>query len=359
MKENQVYSRIIKRATARLLFPSLFHTRSHLLSKPFYSGVGSILMFHRVCPKNSYQRIRNNSGLEVTPEYLEKTILFLLKNNYKIIPIGQVQQILNGDYIRKKFIVFTFDDGYVDNYRFAYPIFKKYGIPFTVYVATDLPDNKAILWWYLLEDLVLKNSQLDFELNEKKYRFSCPNFWEKEATYHAIHNLILNGPPEELTERIRQIIEKNNINLFDKTSEISLTWEQIREMHQDPLVEIGAHTIHHNPLNQLSDSMLIKEMEGSRDKIESMTGHKVEHFCYPFGTQNEAGNREFDFANKCGFKTSTTTRMGNIFPEHRNLLQQLPRITVNEKRDNGNINYFNVWPNGALPCINNKFKRIV
>ena len=47
----------------------------------------------------------------MTPEYLEKTILFLLKNNYEIVPIGQVQQILNGDYIRKKFIVFTFDDG--------------------------------------------------------------------------------------------------------------------------------------------------------------------------------------------------------------------------------------------------------
>ena len=113
-------------------------------------------MFHRVCPEHPSPRIRSNSGLEVTPEYLEKTILFLRENNYEIVPLGQVEKILNGDYLEKKFAVFTFDDGYADNYRFAYPIFKKHGVPFTIYVTTDLPDNKAILWWYLLEDLVLK-----------------------------------------------------------------------------------------------------------------------------------------------------------------------------------------------------------
>ena len=54
-------------------------------------------------------------------------------------------------------------------------------------------------------------------------------------------------------------------------------------MSEDPLVEIGAHTIHHQALNKLSESVVQKEMEGSRDKIELETGQKVEHFSYPFG----------------------------------------------------------------------------
>ena len=53
---------------------------------------------------------------------------------------------------------------------------------------------------------------------------------------------------------------------------MSLTWEQIREMSQDPLVEIGAHTIHHHALNKLPESVVQKEIEGSRDKIESEIG---------------------------------------------------------------------------------------
>ena len=138
-----------------------------------------------------------------------------------------------------------------------------------------------------------------------------------------------------------------------------MTWEQIREMSKDPLVDIGAHTINHHALSKLTDSAVHKEIEDSRNKIESKINQKVEHFCYPFGTNNEVGEREFEIAKKCGFKTSTTTCAANIFSEHKNLLERLPRIAVNQKRDNGNINYLKLWLNGTLPCIVNKLKRVL
>lgn len=316
-------------------------------------------MFHRVCPSSSKPRIRGNAGLEVTPEYLENTISFLHQNNYEIVPLGQVEKILNEGPREKKFAVLTFDDGYVDNYLHAYPILKKYKIPFTIYVTTNLPEGEAILWWYLLEDLILRENRIEFEINGQGHQFSCARSWEKEWAYHKIHSLILNGPSNDLNQRIRQVLKNNNINLYQKTLELALTWQQIREMSQNPLVEIGAHTIHHDALNKLSESAVQMEMEGSRDKIETETDQKVEHFCYPFGTRNEIGEREFKLAKKCGFKTSTTTNAANIFPEHKNLLEQLPRIAINQKRDGGNVNYLNLWLHGALPCVINKFKRVV
>jgi peptidoglycan/xylan/chitin deacetylase (PgdA/CDA1 family) len=353
-----VFSKTIKRTTAGMLFPFLFYTRSYLLSKPFYSGLGSILMFHRVCPASSKPRIKGNAGLEVTPEYLENTIHFLRQKNYEIVSLTRAAQILNESHKKKKFAVLTFDDGYADNYLHAYPIFKKYEVPFTIYVTTHFPDGEAILWWYLLEDIVLKENQIKFELNGRKYQYSCSNAWKKDRAYHDIHNLILNGPSNQLNQRIQQVFQNYDISFRAKTSELSLTWEQIREMSKDPLVEIGAHTIHHHALNKLPESAVQEEMEGSRDRIESEIGKKVEHFSYPFGTRNEAGEREFEMAKQCGFKTSTTTSAANIFPEHKNLLEQLPRIAINQKRDNDNINYLSLWLNGTLPCLLNKFKRI-
>ena len=349
----------IKRTTPRMLFPFLFYTKSYLLSDLFYSGLGSILMFHRVCPSSSIPRIRGNAGLEVTPEYLENTILFLRQNNYEIVSLGRAAQILNGAKAKKKIAVFTFDDGYVDNYLHAYPILKKYEVPFTIYVTTHLPDGEAVLWWYLLEDLVLKQNKINFEINDQKYQYSCATSREKDWVYHEIHKLILNGPSNQINQRVRQVFGNYGIRFLEKTSQLSLTWQQIREMSEDPLVEIGAHTIHHEALSELSEVDVQNEMEGSRDIIESKVGQKVEHFCYPFGTRNEAGEREFRIAQKCGFKTSTTTRVSNIFPEHKNLLQQLPRIPINQVRDYGNIDYLNLWLSGTLPCIINKFKRIV
>ena len=110
-----VYSKIIKRTTARLISPLLFYSRSYFLSKHFYSGLGSILTFHRVCPENSKPRIRGTAGLEVTPEYLENTIRFLHHNNYEIVSMTGAAKILKTGNNDKKFAVFTFDDGYIDN----------------------------------------------------------------------------------------------------------------------------------------------------------------------------------------------------------------------------------------------------
>ena len=354
-----MYSRTIKRVSARILFPLLSHSRSYYLSKPFYSGLGSILMFHRVCPESSRPRIRGNSGLEVTPEYLENTIKFLRKSNYEIVSLSRVAKILNDNYKKKKFAVLTFDDGYIDNYVHAYPIFKKHRVPFSIYVTTNFPDGNAILWWYILEDLILKETRIEFQLNGLEYQYSCASLLQKEWAYQQIHGLILNGPSNDLNQRIRQVFKNYDIDFLKKTSELALTWEQIREMSADPLVEIGAHTINHHALSKLIDSDVQKEIEGSRDKIESEINQKVEHFSYPFGTRNEAGQREFKIAKKCGFKTSTTTSIANIFKKHKDLLEQLPRIPVNQKRDNGKINYLNLWLNGTLPCIINKFKKIL
>ena len=354
-----MYPKIVKRMGARILFPLLFYSRSYYLSKPFYSGLGSILMFHRVCPESSKPRIRGNSGLEVTPEYLENSIKFLRKNNYEIVSLSQAAEILNEDYRKKKFAVFTFDDGYIDNYEYAYPVFKKHRVPFTIYVTTNFPDRKAVLWWYLLEDLILKESRIEFQLNDREYQYYCSSLQQKEWVYQQIHKLILSGSSNDLNYRIREVFKNYDINFYKKTLELALTWEQIKEMSADPLVEIGAHTINHFALNSLHDSAVQEEMEGSRDKIESKINQKVEHFSYPFGTRNEIGRREFRIAKKCGFKTSTTSSVANIFKEHKNLLEQLPRIPVNQKRDNGKINYLNLWLNGALPCVINRFKKIV
>src|SRR5438105_3082694 len=136
---------------AKILSPVLYYSQIHQLTKPIYSGLGQILMFHRVLPETDKLRIHNHKSLEVSPEYLENLIQFFKKENYRFVSLDDVMQRGSNSKAQKKFVVFTFDDGYVDNYTYAYPIFKKHNVPFTIYVATSLPDGNAVLWWYLLE----------------------------------------------------------------------------------------------------------------------------------------------------------------------------------------------------------------
>jgi len=349
----------IKRKFANFLWPILYHTKIHLLSKIAYSGIGSILMFHRVCPENTMPRIRGNSGLEVTPAYIERLIRYFLGKGFDFISLDDVYERLLTNTPGKKFLAFTFDDGYADNFTHAFPILEKYNVPCTIYVATSYPDRKAALWWYQLEDLILENNYLKFDLGGKIYNFRSRSPEEKEETFNNIRHLLMHGQEGDHQSRINQLFSAFNVDLGRLTEKLMLSWEQITEMSKSSLVDFGAHTVNHYPLNRLSEEEIKYEILESRKRIESKIQGKVAHFSYPFGTNEEANAREFEILKECGFKTATTTRWGNIFPGHVHHFECLPRIPVNEKRDLYNINFLSLSVDGALPCLINRFKRVV
>ena len=58
----------------------------------------------------------------------------------------KIDQLLNQKKeLPKKSVVMYFDDGFRDVYLNAYPVFKKYKLPFVIFITTDLIDQKRIL----------------------------------------------------------------------------------------------------------------------------------------------------------------------------------------------------------------------
>ncbi|MEM6967143.1 MAG: polysaccharide deacetylase family protein, partial [Bacteroidota bacterium] len=137
---------------------------------------------------------------------------------------------------------------------------------------------------------------------------------------------------------------------------LSMTWKQIQEISNDPLGNIGAHTVNHFPLRQLHKKDLQYEITASKKELEEKLGCAVEHFAYPFGKALEADRREFEIIKQLGFKTATTTRIGNIFPQHKNHLACLPRISINEVTKHSVLH---LQTSGLLPFVVNKGKKII
>lgn len=77
----------------------------------------------------------------------------------------------------KDFIVFTIDDVPEDFYIYGFPIFKKYKIPFTIFVCTELLDKKGYLTTEQLRDIA--SSQLctvgSHGLNHEHYKLMNNN----------------------------------------------------------------------------------------------------------------------------------------------------------------------------------------
>lgn len=334
----------------------LFVKTNGVISKPLFSGIGHILCFHRVLPHYSTVRIEKNAGMEVTPEFIEKTIGFFKDHNYEFISLDQLHfRLLNKIKSRRKFIVFTLDDGYSDNYYYAYPIFKKHNIPFTIYITTDFPDRKAILWWYMLENLLLNNNQITFCFSDKEYNFDCDTIEKKEKVFIEIRMLILENElnKEELFNLIFPDYELQKKELIEQNA---LSWEQIIELSEDDLVTIGAHTISHKALSKLDEAEAKREIDLSKIQIEEKINKPVYHFAYPYGGTDTCGEREFLIVKRAGYKTATTLRQGNIFKGYKDFTERLPRIPLGENSD---IEKFTNITNGIHHFGTNWFKRII
>ena len=291
-----------------------------------YQGLGQIIVLHRIIPELKKQRLRN-TGIEITEQHLEEVIVFFKKRNYDFISLDELPAYLQGKH-KNKFVIFTLDDGYVDNLTHAYPIFKKHQVPFTIYVTTNFPDRKAVLWWYLLEDLLLKNNKITFEFQGNHMSHSLQSFSEKEKAFNDLRHLIKDQQEEQQAILIDTLFTKNHMPLYEKVEDLALSWDQILQLNADPLVTIAAHTVTHPSFKAISDAEILNEVEQSVEILESKLDAKIEHFAYPYGSPVEVGQREVELLARTRIKTATTGRNGNIMAEHHDHLLVLPRLYV-------------------------------
>lgn len=75
--------------------------------------------------------------------------------------------------------------------------------------------------------------------------------------------------------------------------------------------EIGAHTLTHSDLRKISREEKIREIEGSKEWLESLLGKEVVSFCYPSGFFD---TESVELVKEAGFRGARTTQLGKIEP---------------------------------------------
>jgi peptidoglycan/xylan/chitin deacetylase (PgdA/CDA1 family) len=101
-----------------------------------------ILMYHNIdlSPKNA--RIPN---LYVKPGMFRFQMWYLKIAGFKVMPIKELVAAVEAGEASRNMVAITFDDGYEDFYKNAYPVLKGYGYPSTVYVVPGLV-GKDNIW---------------------------------------------------------------------------------------------------------------------------------------------------------------------------------------------------------------------
>jgi peptidoglycan/xylan/chitin deacetylase (PgdA/CDA1 family) len=340
----------------RTAIDALYFSGAHIWLRPLVGGVGTILTLHNVRPARR-DRFQPNRLLEVTPRFFERVIRRLRRSRAELVSMDEVHRRLTERDFSKRFVCITFDDGYRDTLEFAYPILKKYDVPFIVYIATSFADRIGELWWLALEAVIHQNELVGLRIDDRDHWFETRNVQEKRAVYDHIYWYLRERKTEdELRRIVREFASRHRVDMAAFCSNLCMDWQEIARLADDPLVTIGAHTVNHPILNKLADDTVRSELENSRAVIEAALGVRPEHLAFPVGDRTSAGTREFRIASELGFKTAVTTRPGVIFRKHADHLTALPRISLNGEFQRAR--YAKVLMSGAATGLWNGFRPV-
>jgi peptidoglycan/xylan/chitin deacetylase (PgdA/CDA1 family) len=345
----------MNRAIVRTGLEALYFSGSHVWLRPFVGGIGTILTLHHVRPVRR-DPFQPNRLLEVTPEFLEYTIRTIRRAGIELVSLDDMHQRLAQGTGKRRFTCLTFDDGYRDNLRHAHPILKRYEVPYAIYVPTNFPDGLGKLWWLALEAVIAKNDRVGLVVDEQDRRFDCGTIAQKRELFAALYWWLRGLSAPELYRVVHDLAARYGVDLRALCQEQCMTWGEIAELSADPLVTVGGHSVSHTALAKMSEDSVRSEMRSSVAIIEAALGGRPQHFCYPLGDPASAGPREFALARELGFKTAVTTRPGVLFPEHRDHLTALPRISLNGEYQRRR--FVRVLLSGAATAVWNNFRRV-
>jgi peptidoglycan/xylan/chitin deacetylase (PgdA/CDA1 family) len=345
----------LKRAIIRSGLEALYVMRAHRWLGAACGGAGVILTLHHVRPATA-EPFQPSRAFEITPEFLEATLGLLRRHGLEAVSLDEMAERLRRGGGGRRMVCLTFDDGYRDNLEWAYPILKRHGIPFTIYVTSGVPDRQPCLWWRTVEKVVAAVPEIDLTVGGKSRPLVCRTTAEKYAAVAEVHRMLRALADEtRLREAVSRLAGQAVVDECSPARELGLSWKELRELAADPLVTIGAHTVSHPLLRNLPASEARREMEEGATRIRDMLGVAAVHMSYPFGDAAAAGPREFALARELGFATAVTTRPGMLRAEYGGDLWALPRISL--AGDMQRLRYLDVLISGAGTAAWNLFQR--
>lgn len=263
-----------------------------------------VLFYHRV----------NNHGdrFGIETEIFEEQVRYL-RNEYRIISLSEYAAMIEHGKWPKNSLLITFDDGYRDNYIFAYTILGKYSVPAAIFLATDFIDNRIWLWQdifrYILEttpertvSLTICGSPYSFNLDDDRQLYTA-----RRGLYDELRILRY----DERICRLKRLATSLQVDLPDLPTDryAPLSWGEIREMSENN-IEFGAHTCKHEILSGIDKNSVYTELSKSKKRIEEELRSKVIAFAYPNGQEADFSPDTPMLIEQCGYKLAFTTIHG-------------------------------------------------
>ena len=238
-----------------------------------------ILSYHRIIPKSHAEYSMMQEGMLVTDETFRKHVLWV-KQYLKIIRLLDLRNHFRNE--SKPACIITLDDGWLDNYVYAFPILKELNAVATIFLVSNKIGTNECFWPEKLY-LLLQN-RVSRELLLQHITFIIENENLTAEEHEAIVIMLMSRSDEDVVSLLKEV-EDEAIKLgqrFEMNRQV-LNKSEIMEMKASGMIDFGSHTVKHTRLNKVSPKQVKYELVESRHQLEDMLEDSVETFCYPSG----------------------------------------------------------------------------
>jgi peptidoglycan/xylan/chitin deacetylase (PgdA/CDA1 family) len=285
----------------------------------FPGSRGCLVTFHRAAPAKRWEYLPNRD-FYLDLDFLDQFLSYLKERGWDVVTMEEALRRAEQGKSDDRYINFSVDDCYRDTFEDVVPLFRRHGVPVTLFVTTGIPDNTLALWAAGLEDVLLNRGQVMLEDG----MIDVPTPDSKQAAFHRIA-AEWDGP--DAAARYSVFCRLNDIDVETMHWKHAISWDMLESLRDDPLAEIGGHTVSHARISSLSPADALAELKGGRDRLIERLGVPARHFAFPYGRAFDCGPRDFAIARQAGYASAATTRKGLVRSGQSPF--ELPRNTIN------------------------------
>ncbi len=236
----------------------------------------------------TYHGVVNKTNFAFSPRHIsrqqfEKHLIYF-KKHFDIISVEEAfRRFRTGERSNRPTINISFDDGFENNLTVLLPLLEKHQVPTTVFVSgVCASGSKHVLWSEVAAALRFKFSVEKVQSADKLIELSRKGI---------LVNDIKAMPVSERNPFINELVKTYNLqtvlNSVDTEQWRLLNPDQLKQLADSPLIEIGSHGMDHYNLDAIDEKSAQKELVQSKEILEEVLDITIQAFAYPDGAYND------------------------------------------------------------------------
>lgn len=214
-------------------------------------------------------------------------------------------------------VSFTVDDGYEDFADVAWPVFREFDCPVSIFVVPGAINGSDWFWWDKLDFIMRHGIRPGINVEVGGQRFQ-EHWTDDESRYNAY---------ERITAQLKRIsydalqtfllqyrlAARVDLPTLAPAGYRVMGWQQLRALEAEG-VRIGPHSMTHPVLSRCSADQVQDEISASVECVRRELQNPLPVFCYPNGRPDDHGEREWECVRRSGAAFALTASDGLLQP---------------------------------------------